>query len=118
MHLDRCLYLMGEFDAVAVSGQTYAKFGPRGLGEGTWGKSEVHPKKPFDVEDMSVALIKLKSGRTILLETSWAGHQPFADFNGTQLYGTEAGALMRTFNCSEKLKSATPQKASARPRAW
>jgi predicted dehydrogenase len=92
--LDRCLYLMGEFDAVAVSGQTYAKFGPRGLGEGTWGKSELDPKKPFDVEDMSVALIKLKSGRTVLLETSWAGHQPFPDFNGTQLYGTEAGALM------------------------
>ena len=92
--LDRCLYLMGEFDAAAVSGQTYAKFGPRGLGEGTWGKSEVDPKKPFDVEDMSLALIKLKSGRTVLLETSWAGHQPFPDFNGTQLFGTEAGALM------------------------
>jgi predicted dehydrogenase len=92
--LDRCLYLMGEFDAAAVSGQTYAKFGPRGLGEGTWGRSEVDPKKPFDVEDMSVALIKLKSGRTVLLETSWAAHQPVADFNGTQLFGTEAGAVM------------------------
>lgn len=92
--LDRCLYLMGEFDAAAVSGQTYSKFGPRGLGEGNWGKSELDPKKPFDVEDMSVALIKLRSGRTVLLETSWAGHQPFADFNGTQLFGTEAGALM------------------------
>lgn len=92
--LDRCLYLMGEFDAAAVSGQTYAKFGPRGQGEGAWGKSEIDPKKPFDVEDMSVALIKLKSGRTVLLETSWAGHQAVADFNGTQLFGTEAGALM------------------------
>jgi predicted dehydrogenase len=92
--LDRCLYLMGEFDAAAVSGQTYAKFGPRGLGEGTWGRSEVDPKKPFDVEDMSIALIKLKSGRTVLLETSWAAHQPVADFNGTQLFGTEAGAVM------------------------
>lgn len=92
--LDRCLYLMGEFDAAAVSGQTYAKFGPRGLGEGSWGKSELDPTKPFDVEDMSVALIKLKSGRTVLLETSWAGHQALPDFNGTQLYGTEAGALI------------------------
>ena len=63
---------MGEFDAAAVSGQTYAKFGSRGLGEGTWGKSEIAPGRPFDVEDMSVALIKLKSGRTVLLETSWA----------------------------------------------
>jgi predicted dehydrogenase len=92
--LDRCLYLMGEFEAAAVSGQTYAKFGSRGQGEGAWGKSEIDPKKPFDVEDMSVALIKLKSGRTVLLETSWAGHQPTADFNGTQLFGTEAGAVM------------------------
>ncbi|HWL17098.1 MAG TPA: Gfo/Idh/MocA family oxidoreductase [Opitutus sp.] len=92
--LDRCLYLLGEFDAVAVSGQTYAKFGPQGLGEGTWGKSEIDPKKPFDVEDLSVALIKLRSGRTVLLETSWAAHQPLADFNGTQLFGTKAGALI------------------------
>jgi len=89
--LDRCLYLMGEFDAAAVSGQTYAKFGPRGLGAGGWGRSEIDPKAKFDVDDLSVALIKLKSGRTVLLETSWAAHQPEPDYNGTQLFGTEAG---------------------------
>jgi predicted dehydrogenase len=92
--LDRCLYLLGEFDAVAVSGQTYSKFGARGLGEGSWGKSEIDPAKPFDVDDLSVALIKLKSGRTVLLETSWAAHQPEPDFNGLQLFGTEAGLLL------------------------
>jgi predicted dehydrogenase len=92
--LDRCLYLMGEFDAVAVSGQTYAKFGPRGLGDGSWGKSEIDPQRPFDVDDLAVALIKLRSGRTVLLETSWAAHQPMHDFNGTQFFGTEAGALL------------------------
>ncbi|HTJ78305.1 MAG TPA: Gfo/Idh/MocA family oxidoreductase [Rariglobus sp.] len=89
--LDRCLYLMGEFDAVAVSGQTYAKFGPRGLGDSNWGKSEINTKAKFDVDDLSVALIKLRSGRTVLLETSWAAHQPEPDYNGTQLFGTEAG---------------------------
>jgi predicted dehydrogenase len=92
--LDRCLYLMGEFDAAAVSGQTYAKFGPRGLGAGTWGKSEIDPKAKFDVDDLAVALIKLKSGRTVLLEASWAAHQPDPDFNGTQIFGTEAGLLL------------------------
>ncbi|MDR1282502.1 MAG: Gfo/Idh/MocA family oxidoreductase [Opitutaceae bacterium] len=91
--LDRCLYLMGEFDAAAVSGQTYAKFGPRGLGGGSWGKGEITPGLPFDVDDLSVALIKLRSGRTVLLEASWAAHQPFPDFNGTQLFGTDAGIL-------------------------
>jgi predicted dehydrogenase len=92
--LDRCLYLMGEFEAAAVSGQTYAKFGTRGLGNGNWGRSEVDPKARFDVDDLSVALIKLRSGRTVLLEVSWAAHQPQVDVNGTQLFGTEAGLIL------------------------
>jgi predicted dehydrogenase len=89
--LDRCLYLLGEFEAAAVSGQTYAKFGPRGQGDSSWGRSEIDPKAKFDVDDLAVALIKLKSGRTVLLEASWAAHQPEGDYNGTQLFGTEAG---------------------------
>src|SRR5271169_4035529 len=40
---------------------------------------------------MSVALIKLRSGRTVLLEASWAAHSPVNDANATQLFGTEAG---------------------------
>jgi predicted dehydrogenase len=89
--LDRCLYLMGEFDAAAVSGKTFAKFGPRGLGNGSWGMGEVDPKATFDVDDMSIALIKLRSGRTVLLESSWAAHAPQGDVNSTRLFGTEAG---------------------------
>ncbi len=89
--LDRCLYLMGEFDAAAVSGQTYTQFGHRGLGDGDWGQSELNPRARFDVDDLSIALIKLKSGRTVLLETSWAAHQSESDLNRTQLFGTEAG---------------------------
>jgi predicted dehydrogenase len=92
--LDRCLYLLGEFEAAAVSGQTYSKLGPLGRGEGTWGKGEIDPAKPFDVDDLSVALIKLRSGRTVLLETSWAAHHAEPDFQGTQLFGTEAGLLL------------------------
>ena len=90
--LDLCLHLLGDFEVHSVLGQTYARFGPRGLGEYNWGKSEVDPKKPFDVEDSSVALLRLSRGRTILLETSWAGH-----FNqdgrekGIDLVGTQAG---------------------------
>ncbi|HVU22480.1 MAG TPA: Gfo/Idh/MocA family oxidoreductase [Opitutus sp.] len=119
--LDRCLFLLGEFDAAAVSGKTFSKFGPRGLGEGSWGRGEVDPKKPFDVEDMSVALIKLKSGRTVLLESSWAGHQAAADFNGTQLFGTEAGALIPNLQLFRQTKQGyaveniTPVAALANP---
>ena len=90
--LDTCLHLMGEFEAVAVTAQTHAKFGPRGTGEMDWGKSEVSPTKPFDVEDYGVALIKLKSGRTVLLETSWAAFHPDdGRERGLDLLGTNGG---------------------------
>jgi predicted dehydrogenase len=92
--LDRCLWLMGEFDATTVSARTAAEFGPRGRGAGDWGKGEIDPQAPFDVEDFALAFIRLRSGRTVLLESSWAAHQPDPDFNGTQLFGTEAGLLL------------------------
>src|SRR5688572_8953846 len=93
--LDSCMHLMDEFEAVTVSGQTYAKFGPRGLAEFDWGKSEVDPKKPCDVEDYSTAFIRLKSGRTLILESSWAGYHPGdAREYGIDLLGTEAGLTL------------------------
>lgn len=93
--LDQALYLLNEFEAVTVTGRTYAKFGPRGRGEGGWGQGEIDPRRPFDVEDFSVALITLKSGRTVLLESAWAAHQAEPDRSTTQLFGTEAGATTR-----------------------
>lgn len=90
--LDLALHLIGDFDAVAVSGQTYAKFGPRGLGGGSWGRSEVDTTKPFDVDDFAIALIKLRSGRSVSLEASWARHQEVGDVNGVHVFGTEATA--------------------------
>ncbi len=103
--LDRCLFLMGEFDAAAVSGQTFAQFGPRGQGGGNWGKSEIDPKAKFDVDDLAVALIKLKSGRTVLLEASWAAHQPEPDYNGTQVFGTEAGLSIPPLRLFQRTKT-------------
>jgi len=119
--LDQTLYLMGEFEAAAVSGQTYARFGPRGQGNGSWGESEVDPRRPFDVDDAAVALIKLKSGRTVLLETSWALHMAVPDVNGTQLFGTKAGAttnplrLFRPGRSHYRLESPVPRPALVTP---
>ena len=90
--LDNCLHLLGDFDAASVFGQTHSRFGPRGLGEVNWGKSEIDPAKPFDVDDYATALLKMKSGRTVNFEVSWAAHQP-ADGReqGVDLLGTLAG---------------------------
>jgi predicted dehydrogenase len=85
-------YLLGDFEVAAVSATTHAKFGPRGRGDGTWGKSEVDPKHPFDVEDHSSAFVRMKKGYTISLETSWAGFHPGDERAcGVDLLGTEGG---------------------------
>jgi len=90
--LDTCLHLMRDFDVVSVTGQTHAKFGNRGLGEMDWGKSELDSKRPFDVEDFSVALLKTRSGKSLVLEVGWAAIVPNdAREHGVDLLGTEAG---------------------------
>lgn len=90
--LDLCLYLMDNFEPVSVTGQTYTKFGNRGLGEGGWGKSEVSGIE-FDVDDFASAFIRMANGATVNLHVSWACHDREANRMGVQLFGTEAGAL-------------------------
>lgn len=93
--LDACLHLLDEFDVTSVTAQTFAKFGPRGMGEFDWGKSEVDPKKPCDVEDYCAAFLRLKSGRTMILESSWASFTPAGSReSGIDLLGTEAGMTL------------------------
>lgn len=115
--LDRALFLMGEFDAATVTGQTYSKFGPRGQGNGNWGLGEIDKKAAFDVDDLSVALIKLKSGRTVLLEASWAAHQTENDYFGSHIFGTDASVMLNPLRLlrstkqgyiTEEIKAGTP----------
>jgi len=90
--IDTALHLMKEFDVATVSATTHAKFGPRGLGESDWGKSDVDPKKPFDVEDFAAALLRLKSGRSIIIEAAWASfHATDGREFGLDLLGANAG---------------------------
>jgi len=90
--LDACLHLLNEFEVQSVSAHTHSKLGSRGIGELNWGKSEVDAKRPFDVEDCSVALLRLKSGRSVCFETSWAAfHRADNRENGIDLFGTQAG---------------------------
>jgi predicted dehydrogenase len=90
--LDACLHLLGDFDIKSVSGRVYSKLGPKGTGNYEWGKSEIDPKKPFDVDDYGVALLKLAKGYTINFEISWAAYQPGMDRDhGVDLLGTSGG---------------------------
>jgi len=90
--LDTCFHLMKDFELSTVSAHTYSKFGPRGLGEMDWGRSEIDPKRPFDVEDYATALVRMKSGRTITLEVGWACFQDGESREyGIDLLGSNAG---------------------------
>ena len=90
--LDLALYLTDNFEPVSVSGQTYTKFGNRGLGEGGWGMSDKNADIKFDVDDFATALIKFKNGMSVNLDVSWACHAEDANRTDVTLYGTEAGA--------------------------
>jgi predicted dehydrogenase len=91
--LDLALYLIDNFQPASVSGRIYSKFGPRGIGEGGWGKSD-KGEFVFDVDDSAFALIKFANGSTMELEVSWVLHQDQANKMNVEIYGTEAGASL------------------------
>ena len=120
--LDLSLFIMDNFAAESVSGASYSKLANRGLGFGGWGKSD-DDNIPFDVDDLSCALIKLKGGATVALDVSWASHTEHDDLNNIDFYGSEAGAQCypakiftfdRTLRCNinVELKGGATQESS------
>nr|WP_306812756.1 Gfo/Idh/MocA family oxidoreductase [Paenibacillus soyae] len=91
--LDLALYLMGNPKPVSVYGSTYAEFGPKRKGIGTWGKPNWDGI--YDVEDLATALIKMEDGSTLSLEVSWAVHMDTDNTPFVHLMGTEGGASYR-----------------------
>jgi predicted dehydrogenase len=88
--LDVCLFMMDNFDPVSVSGATYAKFGPRGLGEGGWGHSD-REHADFDVDDFASAFVRMRNGATITLDAVWAAHCASEQEFGVEIFGVEGG---------------------------
>lgn len=88
--LDLALHLMGNPKPVSVYGATYAEFGPKRKGIGTWGKPNWDGI--YDVEDLATALIKMEDGSTLSLEVSWAVHMDTDNAPFVHLMGSEGGA--------------------------
>ncbi len=88
--LDLALWLMGSPEPVAVSGATYAKFGPRG--RGGWGGTRFTiGEGGYTVEDMATGYVRFANGATLSLEVSWAGFTSHRDDYYVHLFGTEGG---------------------------
>ena len=88
--LDLCLYVTGNFKPVSVFGKTYTKFGNRGMGGGTWSKSE-NAGFPFEVEDFATGQILFENGMTVSLDVSWAIHREGVKDFDVEIFGTDAG---------------------------
>jgi predicted dehydrogenase len=86
--LDIAWWLAGKPNPVTVSGATYAEFGPKKKGLGSWGQRNM--EGTFDVEDLAVGLIRFDNGLTINLEVSWAIHNQ-GNTMWCRLFGSEGG---------------------------
>jgi len=93
--LDLALWFLDYPEIVAVSGATYAKFGPRG--KGFWGGDRFPSGTAgCDVEDLATAFVRLAGGATMAVETSWASYTSAGDDYHVHLFGDEGGAELRS----------------------
>lgn len=88
--LDAAMWLMGSPKPVEVFGATYAEFGPRRMGIGSWGTPDWNGR--FDVEDFAAAIVRFDNGATLGLEVSWAAHTDSDGASFVHLMGSDGGA--------------------------
>ncbi|RPJ39551.1 MAG: gfo/Idh/MocA family oxidoreductase, partial [Chloroflexi bacterium] len=102
--LDLTIWLMGHPKPVSVSGQTFGKFGPRGLK--SWASYDALAAKGevrYDVEDLAAGFIRFENGAALQIETSWASQtKPGRDDYFINLYGTEGGADLYVANYTDR----------------
>ena len=82
--LDLALWLMDYPEPEWVMASTYDHIA-REIAE--------RSNKPYDVEDLAVALIKFKNGATLELEASWAANIKERELMSTRLLGKKGGLL-------------------------
>ena len=95
--VDMALFLMGDPEVESVSCATYAELGPRGRG-GRTDMGLMKGDRPYEVEDLATAFIRLSGGATLNLEAGWAVYRESSDDFGVTLYGTDGGAEMKVRN--------------------
>jgi predicted dehydrogenase len=88
--LDRAHYLMGRPKPVAASGVAHARFGvdPSTYNFiGMWGTAV--PGGPFDVDDLSAAILRFENGASLMIQVSWAANTE--EGSDLRVMGTQGG---------------------------
>jgi predicted dehydrogenase len=91
--LDRAHYLMGQPKPIAATGVTHARFGiePEKYNYlSMWGTPV--PDGPFDVDDLTAALIRFENGASLMLQVSWAANTP--EDRSLRVMGTKGGLIL------------------------
>ena len=87
--LDLTLWLMDNYEVESVTGSVYRKLADRADAANAWGPWD---PKIYTVEDSAFGFIKMKSGASIFLESSWALNTREGSEANCTLFGTEGGA--------------------------
>lgn len=90
--LDLALWMMDNYEPKVVLGRAYHKLSQTENAANAWGPWD--PKK-FTVEDSAFAMITMKNGASIYLESSWALNSLEVDEAKVTLHGTKAGSDMK-----------------------
>ncbi|MHB0877717.1 MAG: Gfo/Idh/MocA family protein [Anaerolineae bacterium] len=95
--LDIAMWIAGFPKPVAVSGTTFAKFGPRAKALGGWG-ADIYRSGPqrFDVDDLATAFVRMEDGSVLTLEVSWAAYTGEQGENYVRIFGTEGGVELNS----------------------
>jgi predicted dehydrogenase len=91
--LDIALFLMGEPTVTSVSAVAYGELGAAGRG-GRPGARTTGGTRTFEVEDFASALLRLDTGGSIQLETSWASYSADQEDIAVELLGSTGGARL------------------------
>ncbi len=98
--LDSAMHVLGYPKVVAVSGQTYQKFGKRGDVVGLFGQWDY---KNFTVEDLASAYVRFENGATLVLESSFVAEMEESEKMGFQIFGDKGGAEYNSNSGSLKM---------------
>ena len=91
--LDTCLWIMNFPTPVRVSGTSKINFAKGWKIPGKWGEWD---RKAYTVEDFAAGFVHFDNGATMILESSWLGHQAEDEDLSFQLFGMNGGVKWPT----------------------
>ncbi|QUH01897.1 Gfo/Idh/MocA family oxidoreductase [Saccharopolyspora erythraea] len=98
--LDYSLFVLGEPRVTSVTAVTYGELGRRGIGRTTPPAGGDSPAV-FEVEDFAAAFLRLSTGATLVLETSWAAFRDPVDLIDFSVLGTDGGAELKAVGATD-----------------